>query len=138
MGYYSQVAFAIPVEDVPGLWKVAEESKEGENLLTLATTTKTLFTKWTHNSKGNWITENVGFAIFLFDWTKWYNGYPSIDAIERYVKSLSHYKFVRVGEETGDVETDEDGEVDYDDFGPVTSIEVCGNPCTLDSIRKEE
>ena len=64
-----------------------------------------------------------------FDWVKWYDGYTGVDnfnsMVERYHDEDIPYKFLRIGEETGDIEEKGNwlGEDEIDCFQVVTDID---------------
>lgn len=71
---------------------------------------------------------------FYADYVKWYEDFPDVKAhtkiyqwaVELYPDDCG-YKFIRVGEESGDIEEEDDGSNDlipYDDFYPTQSMSV--------------
>ena len=125
MGYRSQVVMAISKELIPFLLLATSKCKETEELVF----------KY-GNLDRNY--ENDKSWLLVWDGIKWYEGYPDIDAIEKFiddaesgdwaitnddgqdVHSEELFRFVRVGEEHGDVEVRGSG---YWDITPVTSIQ---------------
>lgn len=64
--------------------------------------------------------EPDAYVVLMWDWMKWYEEFPEVRFIMDAMHKLHHYSYIRIGEETGDVEQDsrlgewEDGvEVDY-------------------------
>ena len=64
--------------------------------------------------------EPDAYVVLMWDWIKWYEEFPEVSFIMDAMHKLHHYSYIRIGEETGDVEQDsrlgewEDGvEVDY-------------------------
>ena len=126
MGYRSQVVLAISKELIPFLMLATSKNKEAEELVFKYADT------FDRNYEGDksW--------LLVWDGIKWYEGYPDIDAIEKFITEAEcdEYKitdddgnevyssdlvrFVRVGEESGDVEIRGSG---YWDITPVTSIQ---------------
>ena len=125
MGYRSQVVLAISKELIPFLLLAISKNKEAEELVF----------KY-GNLDRNY--ENDKSWLLVWDGIKWYEGYPDIDAIEKFiddaesgdwaitnddgqdVHSEELFRFVRVGEEHGDVDVRGSG---YWDITPVTSIQ---------------
>lgn len=125
MGYRSQVVMAISKELVPFLLLATSKCKETEELVF----------KY-GNLERNY--ENDKSWLLVWDGIKWYEGYSDIDAIEKFiddaesgdwvitnddgqdVHSEELFRFVRVGEEFGDIDVRGSG---YWDITPVTSIQ---------------
>ena len=64
--------------------------------------------------------EPDAYVVLMWDWMKWYEEFPEVSFIMDAMHKLHHYSYIRIGEETGDVEHDsrlgdwENGiEVDY-------------------------
>ena len=126
MGYRSQVVMAISKELVPFLLLATSKNKEAEELVFKDAYT---FDRNYDNNK-SW--------LLTWDGIKWYEGYADIDAIENFmtdaesgdwvitdddgqdVHSEELFRFVRVGEEHGDVEVRGSG---FWDITAVTSIQ---------------
>ncbi len=125
MGYRSQVVLAISKELIPFLMLATSKCKETEELVF----------KY-GNLERNY--ENDKSWLLVWDSIKWYEGFSDIDAIEKFmddaesgdwvitnddgqdVHSEELFRFVRVGEEHGDVDVRGSG---YWDITPVTSIQ---------------
>ena len=125
MGYRSQVVMAISKELVPFLLLATSKCKETEELVF----------KYGNLSRDY---ENDKSWLLVWDSIKWYEGYADIDAIENFitdaesgdwvitnddgqdVHSEELFRFVRVGEEFGDIDVRGSG---YWDISPVTSIQ---------------
>jgi hypothetical protein len=60
---------------------------------------------------------------FYWEYTKWYDSYPEVKAVERLLDMLqdNDYGFIRLGEEYGDIERK--GYPDYYDMYTNTSVE---------------
>jgi hypothetical protein len=115
MGYRSQVVLAISKHLTPFLTLAASQHPE----------TEALVFKHYDEFKRNY----GGDKSWLISWDgiKWYDSYPDVQAIEKFVQeavcdeyefedddgkkglSSEHIRFVRVGEETGDIEVFGDG-----------------------------
>ena len=126
MGYRSQVVLAISKELIPFLMLATSKNKEAEALV------------FKDADKFDRNYENDKSWLLMWDGIKWYEGYPDIDAIEKFiddaesgdwvitnddgqdVHSEELFRFVRVGEEHGDVDVRGSG---YWDICPVTSIQ---------------
>ena len=126
MGYRSQVVLAISKELIPFLVLATSKNKEAEALVFKDTD------KFDRDYGGDksW--------LLMWDGIKWYESYPSVDAIEQFVTeaecdeynitdddgldvaSSNLIRFVRIGEESGDVEIRGSG---YWDITPVTYIQ---------------
>ena len=125
MGYRSQVVMAISKELIPFLLLATSKCKETEELVF----------KY-GNLDRNY--ENDKSWLLVWEGIKWYEGYSDIDAIEKFiddaesgdwvitnddgqdVHSEELFRFVRVGEEFGDIDVRGSG---YWDISPVTSIQ---------------
>jgi len=108
MGYYSEVVIAI-------------ESDTFEQAAIL----NTKFPRELFKLKGNTLFDDAEKEIdnYLFTFNgKWYEGYPEIEAVMRFLETLDEeqYGFLRVGEEPGD--TEEHG-LPYD-FGFYTQTRI--------------
>lgn len=67
------------------------------------------FTEWTMWDHTDTVDNDDVFGFLFWDeHTKWYGGYPDVEEVEATMKELPDYgfcvEFVRVGEESGDVE----------------------------------
>jgi Fe-S-cluster formation regulator IscX/YfhJ len=61
------------------------------------------------------IKEKSGCRLYRGDWLKWYDDYPIVIAVRKYLRDLdpTEYRFIRIGEDINDVE--DHGEL-YDPF----------------------
>lgn len=125
MGYRSQVVLAISKELIPFLMLATSKNKEAEALV--------------FRCADKFDRDYGGDKSWLLHWDsiKWYESYPSVDAIEKFVteaesdkyniidddgnkvSSSDLVRFVRVGEDTDDIEVRGHG---FWDIHPVTSI----------------
>ena len=125
MGYRSQVVLAISKELIPFLMLATSKNKEAEALV--------------FRGADKFDRDYGGDKSWLLHWDniKWYESYPSVDAIEKFVTEAEsdEYKitdddgnkvyssdlvrFVRVGEDNDDIEVRGNG---FWDIHPVTSI----------------
>ena len=125
MGYRSQVVLAISKELIPFLMLATSKNKEAEALV--------------FRSADKFDRDYGGDKSWLLMWgnIKWYESYPDVDAIELFVHEAESDKynitdddgnkvyssdlvrFVRVGEDTDDIEVHGNG---FWDIHPVTSI----------------
>jgi len=125
MGYRSQVVLAISKHLTPFLVLATSQNKDAE---TLVFKDHDIFDR-----------DYQGDKSWLITWggVKWYDSYPDIQAIEKFIQeavcdeyefedddgkkglSSEHIRFVRVGEEDGDVEVSGDG---FWDIYPSTTI----------------
>ena len=109
MGYRSEVILAIDAEVVPALMAAFAKCEETQKLCTQHV--DNLNTDY--DGEGNW--------LMRWDHIKWYDSYPEIAMIERFIEGLDSddlsefgfavdapladlYKFVRVGEDMDDNE----------------------------------
>ena len=126
MGYRSQVVLAISKELIPFLMLATSKNKEAQALVFKDAD------KFDRDYGGDksW--------LLMWDGIKWYEGYPDIDAIEKFITEAEcdEYKitdddgnevyssdlvrFVRVGEESGDIDIRGSG---YWDITPYTYIQ---------------
>ncbi len=76
----------------------------------------------------NVISEGQKVVIIHWDWVKWYTEYKEVQYIEEYLGELSAnlkpYKFVRIGEESTDVEVSDSWGEDGDDCCDIIRAEV--------------
>jgi len=109
MGYRSQVAIAF---EKKAFFKHIKDSKDSFK-----------------DADGIQITSDS--VLFKWDYTKWYDDYPDIIAIERVISDIEddenlhdgdYFGFLRVGEENGDIETR--GEPSMFEIYPVTTVDV--------------
>jgi hypothetical protein len=124
MGYRSQVVLAISKHLTPFLTMKVSQNKEAESLV------------FKHND--HFDRDYGGDKSWLIRWDsiKWYESYEDIQTLERFIQeatsdeyefeidgtaeaSSDHIRFVRVGEESGDVEMSGDG---FWDIYPTTHI----------------
>ena len=125
MGYRSQVVLAISKELIPFLMLATSKNKEAEALV--------------FRCADKFDRDYGGDKSWLLHWDsiKWYESYPSVDAIEKFVteaesdeynitdddgnevSSSDLVRFVRVGEDNDDIEVRGNG---FWDIHPVTSI----------------
>jgi len=125
MGYRSQVVLAISKELIPFLMLATSKNKEAEALV--------------FRGADKFDRDYGGDKSWLLHWDsiKWYESYPSVDAIEKFVteaesdeynitdddgnevSSSDLVRFVRVGEDNDDIEVRGHG---FWDIHPVTSI----------------
>jgi len=124
MGYRSQVVLAISKHLTPFLTLAVTQNKAAESLVFKDADT---FNR-DYDGDKSW--------LFTWDSIKWYESYEDIQALELFIQKASsdeyefevegveqssceHIRFVRVGEETGDVEMSGDG---FWDIYPTTHI----------------
>ncbi len=124
MGYRSEVVLAISKHLTPFLTLACSQNAAAQ----------TLVFKDADYFERNY--ENEKSWLIRWDHIKWYDSYEEIQALERFIceassdeyefevdgkkqSSSDHIKFVRVGEETGDIEMSGDG---FWDIYPTTSI----------------
>ena len=124
MGYRSHVVLAISKHLTPFFMMKLSQNKEAEELV------------FKHADYFERNYENEKSWLIRFDSIKWYESYEDIQALELFIQkansdeyefevngkaqsSCEHMRFVRVGEETGDVEMSGDG---FWDIYPTTHI----------------
>ena len=106
MGYRSSVVLAVGKRLVPHFMAALSQEPEARDLV--------------FGYHDNLIKDYDGDGNLLICWDniKWYEGYPAIDKIGSFISNpldygpeldddvVDHFRFVRIGEEPGDVETD--------------------------------
>tara|TARA_R110000824_G_scaffold111463_5_gene259928 strand:+ start:3314 stop:3694 length:381 start_codon:yes stop_codon:yes gene_type:complete len=124
MGYRSQVVLAISKHLTPFLTLATAQNKDAESLV------------FAHHDRFDRDYGGDNSWLIAWDGIKWYDSYEDIQAIERFVQeacgdeyefevdgkkqsSAEHIRFVRVGEESGDIELHGDG---FWDIYPNTTI----------------
>ena len=124
MGYRSQVVLAISKHLTPFLTLATSQNADAQSLVFKHADT---FDR-DYGGDKSW--------LLVWDGIKWYESYEDIQTLEKFVQEASsdeyqfeiegviqasseHIRFVRVGEETGDVEVQGDG---FWDIYPNTSI----------------
>ena len=98
MGYRSEVILVVGSEAMPlFLTALAREPKARELC-------------FVHRDQYVKDYEEEGSMLFNWSWLKWYDTYAEIQAIEEFMglcddeNMCEHYRFVRVGEDTADIE----------------------------------
>ena len=116
MGYRSQVVLALDAKIVPAFMAMFAKNEEAQKLCTVHM--DTLDTDY--QGEGNW--------LIVWDGIKWYNSYPDVGAIIKFIEALNlddlseygmknledsdgdgcggYFKFCRVGEDHDDIESD--------------------------------
>ena len=124
MGYRSNVVLAITKHLTPFLTLAASQNAQAQALV------------FKHADKFDRDYDGEKSWLFVWDSIKWYESYEDIQALELFIQKASsdeyefevdgkaqssceHMRFVRVGEETGDVEMSGDG---FWDIYPTTHI----------------
>ena len=124
MGYRSNVVLAITKHLTPFLTLAASQNAEAQALV------------FKHADKFDRDYDGEKSWLLVWDSIKWYESYEDIQALELFIQKASsdeyefevdgkaqssceHMRFVRVGEETGDVEMSGDG---FWDIYPTTHI----------------
>ena len=94
MGYRSDVAIALASEAIALLKEKLEATKDADK--------RYLFDNPDHHATDN----DTGDELFRWNQVKWYDGYPEVDFVSRFLRELdsSSYLFVRVGEQYDDIE----------------------------------
>ena len=76
----------------------------------------------------NVISEGEKVVILYWDWIKWYPEYKEVEYIENYLTELAEqskpYKFVRIGEESTDIEVKDSWGEDGDNCCDIIRAEV--------------
>ena len=110
MGYCSEVALAIAKEDCKYLKGKMKENKELKDFLKMAE-----------------IKKSNNAIVISWDWIKWYDEFPEVQAIKDFMYYLSDndrpYRFIRIGEENDDIEV----ETNYgngDNYNVVDAIDI--------------
>lgn len=99
MGYYSQVSILMDKESTDDfIKKLAKEMPEHIKFYSNALE---------EGFKTFGIDETKPYRIFHFDWIKWYEMFPEVSMMMEFLRTLKaphYYDFVRLGEETDDIE----------------------------------
>lgn len=104
----------------------------------------TEWTMWDQTETIDWPRSIHGLSIFGFIFTneqvKWYAGYSDVDEVERTIQQLSSYgfcvEFIRIGEETGDVETYEYAPDNMDIFGLFYTVTLVERSVNASDVSK--
>ena len=124
MGYRSQVVLAISKHLTPFLTLATSQNAEAQALV------------FKHADKFDRDYEGEKSWLFVWDSIKWYESYEDIQTLELFIQkatsdeysfevdgqtqnSCEHIRFVRVGEESGDIEMSGEG---FWDIYPLTNI----------------
>tara|TARA_Y100000310_G_C20435123_1_gene693359 strand:- start:100 stop:438 length:339 start_codon:yes stop_codon:yes gene_type:complete len=98
MGYRSQVAVAIGKKHVEDFQKI-------------------ITNEWNYKPEKH---EFSTHTVYVWDWVKWYDGYDEVDAITEFIDELDEgtedIEFLRIGEETGDIELRRNGPHTKEDY----------------------
>jgi len=107
MGYRSEVYVCLKKEDLERLKAKVNEVESLDYLLNMAEEKE--------------VNEEV--TVIYWDWVKWYDTFPEVAAVEKFLNTLDEeskpYKFIRIGEDIEDNEFFEnycEGECDHLDF----------------------
>ena len=111
MGYYSEVGFAIPTDEVNFLQELVNKKDPDYIYSEGCSEFQTI------NIDGkNW-------TIFLWNFVKWYPDFPEVAAINEYMETDKPWCFIRLGEEYGDDQL-EDSDHIPNIFGVIRSIDI--------------
>ena len=114
MGYRSEVAIAIYGPEDAMVPLIAAQRLSAQSALVVD---KDYIERREYTKNGQrWVMIST-----YYDWVKWYESYPDVQAWRNLLSDIADscddtgiaYEFVRIGEETGDVETDYVGDVEY-------------------------
>ena len=87
--------------------------------------------------KGDLTVQGERAYVFKLDNVKWYDSYPEVQAFERFVSNFLefanggdvstpwNYEFVRIGEDSDDVEETHSNGSEYDVLSVVRNVEFC-------------
>lgn len=130
MGYYSEVAIVMYKENLKALIEEAQ-SKQNHDVIDLI--------KGAELYGNNGDDEN-GVATLRWDYVKWYDSFPNVRFIMDFIQGADRqYRFVRIGEEDGDIEIQENDERGrlYEYASPCSYIELEGNTEYIEDFIKE-
>lgn len=118
MGYYSEVKIAMRESDYIELLNRINYYTNKDSL--------SIFVKDMCSAK-TVVNNGQKVAILHWDWVKWYQEFKEVQYVEDYLAELTEqckpYKFVRIGEESGDIEVS-DGWGDGDDCCDIIRADV--------------
>lgn len=119
MGYYSEVKIAMRESDYIELLNRINYYTYKDTL--------SIFLKDMCSTK-TVINNGQKVAILHWDWVKWYQEFKEVQYIEEYIAELNDqrkpYKFVRIGEDSSDIEVLESWGEDEDDCCDIIRAEV--------------
>lgn len=128
MGYYSEVAIVLYKDDLKKLIEEAylEQNHDVINLI-----------KGAELYNDN---DESGVVTLRWDYIKWYDSFPNIRFVMDFIQNEDRqYRFVRIGEEEGDIETQENDDkgVFYEYASACSYIELEGNTGYIEDFIKE-
>ena len=119
MGYYSEVKIAMRESDYIELLNRVDYYTNKDSL--------SIFVKDMCSAK-TVVNNGQKVVILHWDWVKWYQEFKEVQYIEDYLAELSEqckpYKFVRIGEESNDIEVLDSWGEDGDDCCDIIRAEV--------------
>lgn len=123
MGYYSEVGIAMKKADYEGLKRKINALPKERN--SLKEYVKQLLTDADCIDPYTNLKEYAGKVVALH-WksVKWYmdDDMPEVDFLMEYIRTLPDYSYMRIGEETGDIEEEREGDYNLDVFSAETKM----------------
>lgn len=125
MGYYSEVGIAMKKADYEKLKRKINTLPKERNSLKEAV--KHLLTNADCIDPYINLKEYAGkFVAMHWETVKWYmyDDMPEIDFLMEYIRTLPDYSYMRIGEETGDIEEEHEGDYNLDVFSAETKMVI--------------
>lgn len=120
MGYYSEVKIAMRESDYIELLNRVDYYTNKDSL--------SIFVKDMCSAK-TVVNNGQKVVILHWDWVKWYQEFKEVQYIEEYLAELNEqykpYKFVRIGEESNDIEVLDSYGIDGDDCCDIIRPHIC-------------
>lgn len=125
MGYYSEVGIAMKKADYEGLKRKIDALPEGK--ADLKENVEGLLLDADCIDPYADVKEYAGKIVALhWKWVKWYmdDDMPEVDFLMEYIRTLPNYSYMRIGEETGDIEEEQEGDYHLDIFSAETKMVI--------------
>lgn len=108
MGYESKVGISMPEPDYQAmlslLGKIKNEKQVAKINAKTADDVINLVTKYTDKNDIVEFEDGQKIRYIFWGWQKWYEDFPDVGWLMRYVRNLPDYEYIRVGEELTDIE----------------------------------
>lgn len=108
MGYESKVGISMPEPDYRTMLSLLGEIKNKKQAAKINAKTAddviNLVTKYADKNDIVEFEDGQKIRYLFWDWQKWYEDFPDVGWLMRYVRNLPDYEYIRVGEELTDIE----------------------------------
>lgn len=108
MGYESKVGISMPEPDYQTMLSLLGEIKNKKQAAKINAKTAddviNLVTKYADKNDIVEFEDGQKIRYLFWDWQKWYEDFPDVGWLMRYVRNLPDYEYIRVGEELTDIE----------------------------------